>query len=1101
LKFRYVLLVIVLLLLVSSASAWMTGYDYRKSHTITGSSAGDQTNYQVKIVVHRATGTDGGSDVYVGTKCKADYSDLRLTKTDDSLLDYWIESSDSSSATVWVEIPSIPTSGTQIYMYYGNTGASSVSNGDATFLFFDHFNGATLDPGKWTSTGGGAIADSTAIVKYQGTSASITSVNSVSSDNTAISMRANTSHSNSAGITEYLYPAYIDSSNYIYSGPSPAGTYVNKKTGTATSKTITGWSINDFHILTCIRHNMCDWYVDGGNNVQVTTNYPAQSAPVRFVATGTGAQLAVDWIFVRTFISPEPTQTTWGTEETNAVPPVAQFHANVTSGSSPLAVQFTDDSTGLPTSWNWSFNYGGLLCPFASSLQPNPVYVYDEPGVYNVSLNVTNSVGNNQMVKSSYITVTSPPDGYTITYLPFEINQSVVEKYGNKFKLESDLTLDPGLTTYGIFIHDITGVTLDGKNHILQGNSNTYNTPGIYPGIGISNASGCNIINSELVQWRGGIRFENVSSMNISNNNAHGNFFGIFGVFSHDILASNNQADGNTNFGITVTWVNNSQILNNHANLITTFDGIHADNCTGLLVANNVAGSNAGSGIATTQCHDITVRDNTASDNNQFGINFYRTNIGQILNNTVNANQEHGINTFESSDLNIEGNTADLNTAYEYSTGINISNSTGVTTVGNRVENNRNGITYYNVTGTRIENNQANVNQNHGIGIFEGTNGITIVRNYIQNNGAGFSINNNGPDILVYNNYLNNTDDAWFPVPDTTGITWNIDNTTGPDLNIIGGPYFGGNYWAHPDGSGWSQTHPDLTGNGFSPDVYAIQGDPTNTDNLPLAYPEVGPLPLQAQFIATPDSGTINLGFTTLFVQFTDQSVGEHDAWYWDFGDGTSSIDPNPSHTYTNVGLFSVQLTVTDTITMESSTAWMPVYVRPQVVDGVPIWIGWNFISIPSSLSAGNDTASIFNDVVNTAGKPMWSYNATTQQWRQVLGTDQLQTLEGYWIYSEQIGPFIQYHYDTSYARKTPRVKHLETGWNAIGLGSLYPGRSEQQLATLGDKWQIVLNFDSGLQFYYPPYVRGQTNEWGMEPTKGYWIYMNEPGDMVAVTG
>jgi hypothetical protein len=79
---------------------------------------------------------------------RADFGDLRFTNASDSPLDYWLESkTDSVSATVWVEVDDIAASDdTLIYMYYGNPAASSASDGDDTFIFFDDFSG---DLSKW----------------------------------------------------------------------------------------------------------------------------------------------------------------------------------------------------------------------------------------------------------------------------------------------------------------------------------------------------------------------------------------------------------------------------------------------------------------------------------------------------------------------------------------------------------------------------------------------------------------------------------------------------------------------------------------------------------------------------------------------------------------------------------------------------------------------------------------------------------------------------------------------------------------------------------------------------------------------------------------
>ncbi|MEO1449240.1 MAG: PKD domain-containing protein, partial [Bacteroidota bacterium] len=47
-------------------------------------------------------------------------------------------------------------------------------------------------------------------------------------------------------------------------------------------------------------------------------------------------------------------------------------------------------------------------------------------------------------------------------------------------------------------------------------------------------------------------------------------------------------------------------------------------------------------------------------------------------------------------------------------------------------------------------------------------------------------------------------------------------------------------------------------------------------------------------------------------VTFNDQSSGNPTSWYWDFGDGNTSTDQNPTHTYLSLGSFDVCLTVED---------------------------------------------------------------------------------------------------------------------------------------------------------------------------------------------
>jgi len=85
--------------------------------------------------------------------------------------------------------------------------------------------------------------------------------------------------------------------------------------------------------------------------------------------------------------------------------PQAAFTATPVSGSAPLTVQFTDQSTagtGSIVSWHWDFGNGG------SSEEANPLYTYQNPGLYTVSLTVIDSYQNTDVLtQTDCITVLS----------------------------------------------------------------------------------------------------------------------------------------------------------------------------------------------------------------------------------------------------------------------------------------------------------------------------------------------------------------------------------------------------------------------------------------------------------------------------------------------------------------------------------------------------------------------------------------------------------------------------------------------------------------------------------------------------------------------
>lgn len=68
-------------------------------------------------------------------------------------------------------------------------------------------------------------------------------------------------------------------------------------------------------------------------------------------------------------------------------------------------IHFKDQSKFNPTAWSWTFEGGN---PSASNL-PNPVVTYASPGLYNVSLTVTNDKGTNTLLRTDYVYVKPKP--------------------------------------------------------------------------------------------------------------------------------------------------------------------------------------------------------------------------------------------------------------------------------------------------------------------------------------------------------------------------------------------------------------------------------------------------------------------------------------------------------------------------------------------------------------------------------------------------------------------------------------------------------------------------------------------------------------------
>ncbi|MCD4746210.1 MAG: Omp28-related outer membrane protein [Bacteroidales bacterium] len=91
----------------------------------------------------------------------------------------------------------------------------------------------------------------------------------------------------------------------------------------------------------------------------------------------------------------------------------ADFIADFTEVCEGDIVNFTDNSTGEITSWEWSFP-GGIP---SSSAEQNPSVTYNTDGTYDVTLTVSDTSNSNTNTKADYITVNPLPN---VTLEPFD---------------------------------------------------------------------------------------------------------------------------------------------------------------------------------------------------------------------------------------------------------------------------------------------------------------------------------------------------------------------------------------------------------------------------------------------------------------------------------------------------------------------------------------------------------------------------------------------------------------------------------------------------------------------------------------------------------
>jgi PKD repeat protein len=170
-------------------------------------------------------------------------------------------------------------------------------------------------------------------------------------------------------------------------------------------------------------------------------------------------------------------------------PPVAGFVGSPTSGTEPLTVNFTDQSTGSITSWSWTFGDGG------TSTAQSPSYEYTSAGTYTVSLTVTGPGGGDGESKTDYITVNpcvpptagfvgSPTSGDFPLNVSFTNQSTGATSYGWDFGDSGTSTATNPSHTYtaaGTYTVSLTATNSCGSDQDVKTNYITVTTPSCDP--------------------------------------------------------------------------------------------------------------------------------------------------------------------------------------------------------------------------------------------------------------------------------------------------------------------------------------------------------------------------------------------------------------------------------------------------------------------------------------------------------------------------------------------------------------------------------------------------------------------------------------------
>jgi hypothetical protein len=403
-----------------ASSGWLGDWSFRKSHVINLTS-GAGTGYQVQIIVNYGSGNDSGQILYCNGKCRMDFRDLRFTAADGtSLLDYWMqEEVDGNYAVFWVKISAdLSVSNATIYLYYGKSDATTTSNGENTFIFFDDFLGSSIDLNKWASRQGDVSVNGSELIltgttpfSNRGVIDSLTSFGSNSAVHTRArtsaesivtmhfcGMRENGSWDNRAGDTWTTGGANVVALEAVTNNVSTVS-YATLSNITVSHQYETAWKPGESR-----------FYQDGALKATVTSNVPDVSQVATFQEGQTpGTYCYVDWCFVTKWVDPEPYQGAWGTQEQIKKPDLTLYSTRnvLRRYGEPFIVEIKISEPNQVQAFEFELQFNTTMLDYSNvtwnQWQTGTVSVNEAQGIVNGSTSGTPTTGNHTLVTVIFV--------------------------------------------------------------------------------------------------------------------------------------------------------------------------------------------------------------------------------------------------------------------------------------------------------------------------------------------------------------------------------------------------------------------------------------------------------------------------------------------------------------------------------------------------------------------------------------------------------------------------------------------------------------------------------------------------------------------------